>query len=96
MDLHLSVGNWMICGDFDHIEFAEDSVGPTPLLHGSKRTAWNRLLDKFNLIDNHLIAVHKSGPHFTRQVKYGPKFDQSCLDRNYSSNRGAWFKFSKR
>lgn len=34
-------------------------MGPTPLIHGLKRRAWNRLLDRLDLLDNKLIVVLK-------------------------------------
>lgn len=37
--------------------------------------------------------VLKSGPHFTPQANYSTRFDQSCLDRSYSSDHRAWFGF---
>lgn len=89
----MELWNWMLCGDFNHTEFVEDLVGPSPLVHGSKRRDCNGLLDKFDLIDNQLSTVIKSSPHFTCQAKYGPQLDQSRLDLNYSSDRGSWFKF---
>lgn len=48
MDLHLLEGNWLIYGDFNHTEFVEDSVGPTPFYmdpskeHGT--TFWINLI----------------------------------------------------
>lgn len=66
MEKNLPMGNWLICGDFNHTVYVEDSVGPTPLLHGLKRRAWNRLSNKFDLLDNRLVAVTKTGPHFTQ------------------------------
>lgn len=68
-------------------------MGPTPLLHGSKRRVGNRLVEKFDLIDNRLMVVLKLGPHFTHQVTYGVRFDQSRLERSYSSDRGSWMEF---
>lgn len=50
-------------------------------------------MDKLDLLDNRLMAVHKTGPHYTRQATYGPRFNQSRIDRSYSSNRGSWVEF---
>lgn len=88
MNLNLSIDKWLICGDFNHTKFMEDLVGPSPLLHGLERRAWNHLVDRFDLLDNHLIVVIKSGPHFTRQALHGDWLDQSCIDRSYSNDRG--------
>lgn len=60
MESRLIPGNWVICDDFNHIERVEDSVGPSPFLHGSKRHVWNRVLDKLDLLDNQLIGVQKT------------------------------------
>lgn len=89
MERHLPVGNWLLCGNFNHIEFIKDSIGPSPLMHGSKRQAWNRLVDRFDLIDSRLTTILKIGSHYTQQAIYGPRYDQSHLDRSYSSDRGA-------
>lgn len=81
-------GNWLVYGDFNHIEFTEDSVRPMPLLDGFEQCAWNRLVDKLDLLDNRLIAVTKFGPHFTCQAVHWHRLDQSCLDQSYCCNRG--------
>lgn len=61
MDLNLPMGNWIICGDFNHTKFLEDSVGPTPPLHGLERRVGNRLSNKLDLIDNRLMLSLKPG-----------------------------------
>lgn len=66
MEQHLPEGKWLFYGDFNNTEFVEDSMGPTPLMYGSERWAWNRLSDRFDLIDNRLTTITKLGPHFTR------------------------------
>lgn len=86
MDGNLPEGHWLFCDDFNHTEFIKDSVGPPPLMHGSKRRSWNHLSDQFDLIDNHLVTILKTGPHFTCQAAYGACFDQSRIDRSYSSD----------
>lgn len=88
MERNLPIGNWLICGDFNHIEFVDDLVGPNPLFHGLECHAWNHLIDKLDLFDNRLIAIIKIDPHFTRQTTHGGHFDQSDLDHSYSSNKG--------
>lgn len=37
MELNLPTGKWLFCGNYNHTKFVEDLMGPTPLLHGSKR-----------------------------------------------------------
>lgn len=88
MENNLPTGQWLICGHCNHTKFIEDSVGPTPLLHGLERHSWNHLMDKFDLIDNRLIVVIKYGLYFTRQAMYGDHLDQSWLNMSYSSDRG--------
>lgn len=51
------------------------------------------MLEKFDLIDNRLIAILKTGPHFTKQTAYGDRFDQSRIDRGYVSDRGHWLEY---
>lgn len=53
----LPIGNWVISGDFNQTERVEDSMGPLSLMHGAERRAWNWLSNKFDLLDNRLIAV---------------------------------------
>lgn len=51
------------------------------------------MIESFDLRDNQLIAMAKSGPHFTRQAVHGDQFDQSRIDRSYNNNRGMWMEF---
>lgn len=50
-------------------------------------------MDRFNLLENYLIAVIKSRPHLTRQAMHGDWLDQSRIDRSYCSDRGYWMEF---
>lgn len=34
----------------------DDTIGPSAFAHGSKMRAWNRLVDKLDLVDNYLYA----------------------------------------
>lgn len=70
----------MICGDLNQTKRVEDSVGPSPLLHGSKHRAWNCLMDKMDLLDNMLIVVLKIDSQFTLQAAHGNRLDQSRID----------------
>lgn len=81
MKLNMDKGNWCINGDFNQTEWVDDLVGPFYLLHRIEICAWNRVLDKFELIDNRFISILKTGPHFTRQAIYGMRLDQSRIDR---------------
>lgn len=81
MEANPSLGNWLICVDYNHTGFVEDSIGPTPLLHGSKIWTWNHLSEKFDFLDNRLVVVTKSRLHFTQQATYGSCFNQFRIDR---------------
>lgn len=76
----------MYVHDLNQIERVEDSVDPSSLMHGSERRAWNCLSDKLDLLDNRLIMVEKTSPHFTRQALHGDRFDQSKSDRTSYSD----------
>lgn len=39
LERNLDLGNWVISGNFNQTEKMEDSVGPSPLMHGSERRA---------------------------------------------------------
>lgn len=88
MESHLPLDNWMICKDLNQIKRVDDSIGPSPLMHGLERRAWNRLADKLDLLDNRLIIVQKIEPRFTRHALHGECFNQSRIDRTYCSDRG--------
>lgn len=80
----LPTRKWLLCGDFNHTDKSDNSMGPSPLLHGMEVRKWNRLIDRFDLVDNRLIVVQQSGPTYTRQAQHGGRFDQARLDRSYS------------
>lgn len=65
----------------------DDAVGPSAFIHGSEAMAWNRLVDKLDMVDNYLCAGVRMDPQYTRQAKRTDRYDQSCLNRNYSSNK---------
>lgn len=90
MEQNLQPGNWIICGDLNQMERVEDSVGPSPFMHGAERRAWNRFSNKMDLLDNRLIMVLKTRPHYARHSAHGSQFDQSRIDRSYCSNWGPW------
>lgn len=57
LECNLPVGNWFIYGDFNQTKKVEDSVCPSPVMHGLERHAWNRFSNKFDFLDNCLIAL---------------------------------------
>jgi exonuclease III len=85
--------NWLIQGDWNMVEFYEDSAGTTCFAHGAEARRWAQVLDKFDLIDLYFCASRRRGPWCTRQAWSGSRYDRSRLDRFYSSNSGSWFQY---
>lgn len=79
----LPESNLVLCGDWNMVELWDDSVGPHALIHGNDARAWNRLVDRRNLVDNFVCAGQQQGPIFTRQAKKLDRLDQSRLGRSY-------------
>ncbi|KAL3683215.1 hypothetical protein R1sor_001237 [Riccia sorocarpa] len=77
-------------GDFNMVEYQEDSIGPSPLLKRDEKHCWDICAGRTDLIEARLCASNTLGPHFTRQAWHGNRSDQSCLDRFYLSQRGEW------
>lgn len=95
MKANLFPSNWIITGDFNMVEFPDDSFSPSPLIHGIELRAWCQLIEHLDLVDNYLCATSKLGPHCTRQAKSLIRFDQARLDRSYSSNQVSWTEYIK-
>ncbi|KAL3677440.1 hypothetical protein R1sor_027388 [Riccia sorocarpa] len=89
-------GKWIICGDFNMVEYPEDTIGPSPLMEEHKRRCWDLVVGSGDLVDARLCASEAKGPHFTRQAWYGERFDQSRLDRFYITERGEWIHHIKK
>ncbi|KAL3684008.1 hypothetical protein R1sor_002030 [Riccia sorocarpa] len=83
-------GRWIFGGDFNMVEFDEDNSGPTARLEGSEYDKWHAVAREADLIDIRLTAIKITGPHYTKQVKCGDRFDQARLDRLYLTERGEW------
>lgn len=77
------------------VELWDDAVGNSTLIHGTEARVWNKLVDRFNLVDNYLCAGSRFGPHYTRQAMKGERLDQSRLDHIYSSEQKSWCMFVK-
>lgn len=64
---------WAICGDWNMVELwpelCGDSVGHSALLRGSEARAWNRLVEKWDLVDNFFCAGNKNGPFSPGKLK---------------------------
>lgn len=87
---NLVVTDGLLCGDWNMVEVNEDSTGTSSKLQGSEALAWQHLKTEWDLIDNYRGGGWVEGPAFTRQARSGERFDQSRLDRCYSSNSNAW------
>ncbi|KAL3679799.1 hypothetical protein R1sor_022755 [Riccia sorocarpa] len=83
-------GKWVLMGDWNMTLDPLDSVGPTPMLHGSPLRRWRALDQSGDLLDCYDAAGRRIGPRFTRQAVRGARLDQSRLDRAYISNMGNW------
>lgn len=85
--------NWVLNGDWNMTDLVDDMIGPNTLIHGRKRWAWNRLVDHLDLVDNYLCVGIRIGPFFTWQARKKHCYDQSRLDRSYSSLRNSWCQY---
>ncbi|KAL3676158.1 hypothetical protein R1sor_026106 [Riccia sorocarpa] len=86
----LAEGQWIISGDFNMVEYVEDSRGPTAVLRGEELQKWRILSEEWNLSDCWLNAFEREGPWYTRHALRGDRVDQSRLDRIYLSKYGEW------
>jgi exonuclease III len=84
--------NWMLLGDYNMVEFPDDAIGPTTVIHGAEGRSWHQLVDQSDLLDLYLCASQRKGPLYMRQAKSGSRQDSSRLDCCYGSNRGEWFQ----
>jgi hypothetical protein len=83
--------NWLFYGDFNMLEFHDDSLGQSSVLHGSEERAWKCIVDDLDLLDLYVCASQRKGPLFTRQAVSGARVDGARLDRIYGTSRGEWF-----
>ncbi|KAL3694179.1 hypothetical protein R1sor_007830 [Riccia sorocarpa] len=83
---------WLMLGDWNTVLATIDSAGPTAVLKGSAKEQWLELDQQRRLSDLYKLAEHKHGPRFTRQALRGGRFDQSRLDRVYTTKGGKWIK----
>ncbi|KAL3702237.1 hypothetical protein R1sor_020259 [Riccia sorocarpa] len=89
-------GKWIFLGDWNFVTEVQDSVGPTPMLHGSMMRKWRAAYQEWDLIDLRHCAGVKQGPLYTRQARHGDRLDQARLDRVYANNQGLWIHTIKR
>lgn len=95
MKLNLTMGNWVLCGDRNMTDLFDDVVGPSAFIHGSELRAWDALVDNLDLVDNYLCIGVRLGPYYTRHARKTDRYDQSRLDRNYSSNHNDWCQYTR-
>lgn len=74
------------------VDMPDDSMGKSTFIRGAEERIWSKVVDKFDLVDAYLVASQRRGPIYTRQKHCGLRFNQSRLDRIYSSNIGVWFQ----
>jgi hypothetical protein len=72
--------NWVFAGDFNMLEFHDDSLGRSSVLHGSEERAWKCIVDDLDLLDLYICASERKGPLFTRQAISGMQVDGARLD----------------
>ena len=73
------------------LEFYNESLSKSSVLHGAEDRMWKQLVDDLDLMDLYLCASHRRGPLFTRQATSSDRTDAARLDRMYGSHRGKWF-----
>jgi hypothetical protein len=79
-------GNWVFAGDFNMLEFYDDSIGGSSVIQGAEERSWKHIVDDLDLVDFYLCASRRRGPLYTRQVCCGQRTDAARLDHIYSSN----------
>ncbi|KAL3687277.1 hypothetical protein R1sor_013586 [Riccia sorocarpa] len=85
-----ATGHWIILGDHNIVEFAEDTNGSTPLIHGAEERQWKRLCQERDIIDVFLTATQREGPWFTCFRVKENDVELSRLDRVYLTDSGEW------
>ncbi|KAL3681561.1 hypothetical protein R1sor_024517 [Riccia sorocarpa] len=85
-------GNWVIMVDLNQVDLRDDSVGPSPLIHGKDEIIWKNMVLAKDYVDCYLASATRTGLRFTRQAKCGNIRDRSRLDRVNISDGGQWLK----
>lgn len=57
--------NWVLGGDWNMVEFHEDSSGTSSVIHGAEGRQWCSVQDKFDLLDLYLVASQRQGTWFS-------------------------------
>ncbi|KAL3687354.1 hypothetical protein R1sor_013663 [Riccia sorocarpa] len=87
-----SGGNWVITGDFNMVEYREDTIGPSPMIRGEEARSWARCANSLDLVDGWLGAVESKGPVFTRQQLHGERRKQTYfkMDVRHLKKEATW------
>ncbi|CAM6101642.1 unnamed protein product [Calypogeia fissa] len=85
-----SLGPSILLGDFNNVEFAEDSLSASPLFQGEELVAFNSLSISKGLVDCYREGPPVLGPWYTRFQVSNEHFTASRLDRVYISDEGSW------
>ncbi|KAL3692811.1 hypothetical protein R1sor_006462 [Riccia sorocarpa] len=85
-----SSGRWIILGDMNMVEFAEDTNGSIAILHGPEERQWKRFCQERDVIDVYLTAAIREGPWYTRFQVKEDDVEMSRLDRMYLTDSGDW------
>jgi hypothetical protein len=88
--------DWIFYGDFNMIEYAEDSTGLSNLVQGRELTSWRLLKNHFDMADAFNLVNKLEGPRFTRRGHHQGRLVQTRLDRFYLSTRGWWIASLKK
>jgi exonuclease III len=84
---------WLYCGNLNMVELQDDSLSPSPLLHGAEARQWAKITDQLDLIDLYFTAAVRSGQRYTRQAVRGGVLQQARVDRIHVNNRGEWMEY---
>ncbi|KAL3690264.1 hypothetical protein R1sor_016573 [Riccia sorocarpa] len=88
-------GQWVVLGDYNHVELPEDSRGRSAVLKGREERLWKQMCLDFGLVDGYFCAASIEGPRFTRIAKKVTRFDYARLDRIYISGGASWLDHVK-
>ncbi|KAL3695647.1 hypothetical protein R1sor_009723 [Riccia sorocarpa] len=73
-------GSWIVAGDLNMVERAEDTNCASPILKGTEVLEWLTLCQTSNLTDCYNLATARRGPRFTRVQVKGTTVEMSRLD----------------
>ncbi|KAL3688010.1 hypothetical protein R1sor_014319 [Riccia sorocarpa] len=89
-------GRWILMSDWNFVTKVVDSVGPTPMLHGSLMRKWRAVDQEWDLLDLRYCAGERQRPLYTRQAKHGDRLDQARLNRVFANDQGLWINTMRR